>query len=153
MYLGNLIGQTVSFLVARYLFRQPIQKRISARWRHFDLIDTAIQREGAKLIFVLRLNPCIPYNILNYALGITAVPFFDYFWSSAIAIVPFVVASVYMGCLSNDVLELLEGGWSANGAMLLWLAASVVLLCGTLVYGFFVTRQSLTNALEVALSP
>jgi uncharacterized membrane protein YdjX (TVP38/TMEM64 family) len=153
VYFGNLIGQTISFVVARYFFREPVQKCISLRWRHFDLIDTAIQREGARLIFVLRLNPCIPYNILNYALGVTAVPFFDYFWASAVAIVPFVVAFVYMGCLSNDVLNLVEGGWSTNGAALPWITVSIFLLCGTLGYGFFLTRQALTNSLEVALSP
>lgn len=146
-----MIGQTVSFLLARHALQARMQRWVSARWQHFDLIDAAMQREGATLIFVLRLNPCVPYNVLNYALGLTSISFFDYTWSSAIAIIPFVASFVYMGCLSTNVMELAEGGWAANGAMLPWALVSAVLVCGTVGYGYWFTRKALADAIEGAM--
>ena len=153
VYAGNVLGQTAAFLLARYCFRDAVQRCVAARWRHFDVIDAAVQREGATLVCILRVNPCMPYTILNYALGLTRITFAAYSWSSALSIVPFVVAYVYMGCLSGNVMELLEGGWAAQGAMLPWALASSVLVCATVVYGFFVTKRALTDALEGALAP
>jgi uncharacterized membrane protein YdjX (TVP38/TMEM64 family) len=126
-----VLGQTVAFVLARHYLKSSIQECISSRWQHFGLLDTALQKEGATLVFVLRLNPCIPYNILNYALGLTSISMWTYTWSSAIAIMPFVVSFVYAGCLTTNVYELIEGGWSAQGSMLPWPFVSALILGGS----------------------
>ena len=153
VYLGNVIGQTVSFTLARHHSKSAIHDCISSRWKRFYLIDTAIKREGAALVFVLRLNPCIPYTVLNYALGLTSISLFQYSWSSAVSIVPFVVSFVYMGCLSTNVAELLDGGWAAHGHMLPWAMASGVFVVCTVVYGYWFTKRALADALEDAMTP
>jgi uncharacterized membrane protein YdjX (TVP38/TMEM64 family) len=153
VYIGNVIGQSISFILARYYFRAPIQRCISSRWKRFDLIDMAIRKEGATLVFVLRLNPCVPYNILNYALGLTSISLFEYSWSSAISILPYVVSFVYIGCLSSNVMELVEGGWAEHGAMLPWVVVSAVIVTASLVYGYWFTKRALTDALEEAMTP
>lgn len=153
VYVSNVVGQTASFLLARYCLRDAVERCVAARWRHFALLDAAVQREGPTLVFVLRLNPCIPYTVLNYALGLTRLSFASYSWASAIAIVPFVVAYVYMGCVSGNVVELLEGGWAAQGAMLPWALGSTALVVATIAYGWFFTKRALTDALEGAMTP
>lgn len=58
------------------------------RFPRWAAIDTALSREGWKLVALLRLSPLIPWNILNYALSITSLPLPTYAIASAFAVVP-----------------------------------------------------------------
>ena len=51
------------------------QGYLHSTWPTFPAIDHAIKKEGWKLVCLLRLSPVLPYNVLNYALAITPVPF------------------------------------------------------------------------------
>jgi uncharacterized membrane protein YdjX (TVP38/TMEM64 family) len=77
VFLGATLGSTFSFLVARYLARSAIEKRLAARPR-FRAIDRAVARQGLKIVFLVRLSPVFPYNLLNYGLGLTRVKLLDY---------------------------------------------------------------------------
>jgi hypothetical protein len=62
------LGATLAFLIARHGARAAIEKRIQGDER-FAAIDRAIGAEGLKIVFLLRLSPVFPFNLLNYSLG------------------------------------------------------------------------------------
>lgn len=48
---------------------------LRAKWKKWDILDTAIEREGWKLLLLLRLSPMVPYNLLNIAMATTKMHF------------------------------------------------------------------------------
>ena len=74
---GATLGASLAFLVARFIAREKIEA-IAQRNEKFRNIDRAIGKQGAKLIFLLRLSPVIPFNLSNYFYGLTAVKFWPY---------------------------------------------------------------------------
>jgi uncharacterized membrane protein YdjX (TVP38/TMEM64 family) len=71
---GATLGACLAFLVARFIARDKIQA-IAQRNEKFRRIDAAIGKQGAELIFLLRLSPVIPFNLSNYFYGLTGVRF------------------------------------------------------------------------------
>ena len=93
---GATIGAALAFLVARFIARDKIEA-IAQGNDKFRKIDNAIGRQGAKLIFLLRLSPVIPFNLSNYFYGLTAVKFWPYVVASWIGMMPGTFLYVYIG--------------------------------------------------------
>ncbi|MGH7513701.1 MAG: TVP38/TMEM64 family protein [Gemmatimonadales bacterium] len=102
------LGASLAFLVARYLARDLVERRLAGDER-FAAIDRAVGVEGRKIVFLLRLSPLVPFNLLNYALGLTRVGFADYLLASA-GMVPGTLLYVYYGKVAGDVARLTGGG-------------------------------------------
>lgn len=81
VFVAATLGASLAFLVARYLARGAIERRLEGDER-FRLIDQAIGEDGLKLVVLLRLVPFFPFVWLNYGLGLTRVRFRDYFLGS-----------------------------------------------------------------------
>jgi uncharacterized membrane protein YdjX (TVP38/TMEM64 family) len=69
-------------------------------------IDAAVEREGWKLVLLLRLSPVFPFNVLNYALSLTRVPFGTYVLASFIGMLPGTALYVYLGSLAPAAAQL-----------------------------------------------
>ena len=108
------LGASASFLVARYLARGAIERRLAGN-RRFAAIDAAIAGQGLKIVFLLRLSPVFPFNLLNYGLGLTRVRFLHYVLASA-GMIPGTILYVYYGKLAGDVARLAGGAGSGKGA-------------------------------------
>jgi len=149
VWLGSVLGQTLAFWVARYVFRELVSHQLLAKWPRFAHIDRALQHEGWRVICVLRLSPIVPHTVTNYVLGVTAVTLWTYTWSSALYVIPYTVLTVYVGCVSTDVVSLLNGSWAVGGpALLSWgVSSSAVVVVFLLVYGYRVTKRVMHNAL------
>jgi uncharacterized membrane protein YdjX (TVP38/TMEM64 family) len=89
-------GAAIAFLIARYLARHQIERQV-ARNPRFKRIDRAIGERGAKLVFLLRLSPLIPFNLSNYFYGLTSVKFWPYVLASWIGMLPGTLLYVYLG--------------------------------------------------------
>lgn len=100
--IGATIGATGAFLVGRYLARGWVEKRIEGNDK-FKAIDQAVAREGWKIVGLTRLSPVFPFNLLNYAFGITQVSFKNYFFPTWIGITPGTVLYVYLGSLAGSL--------------------------------------------------
>jgi uncharacterized membrane protein YdjX (TVP38/TMEM64 family) len=131
---GATLGASLAFLVSRYLARGPLEKRIGADPR-LSSMDEAIQKQGAKLIFLIRLSPVFPFNFLNYALGLTAVRLRDYAFASAVGMAPGTFMYVYAGYAAGQVamsasgtLQRGPGSYAMLGVGLLATAAVTVLV-------------------------
>jgi uncharacterized membrane protein YdjX (TVP38/TMEM64 family) len=109
---GATSGACVAFLIARYLGRDWVSRKMTgARWRKLD-VDVA--RHGWKIVALTRLIPLFPFNLLNYAFGVTRVRFFDYALTSFICMLPATIAYV---SLSSSVGQLLKGELSVEFAI------------------------------------
>jgi uncharacterized membrane protein YdjX (TVP38/TMEM64 family) len=94
-FAGASLGAAGAFLVARYLARGAVEKKIEGRPR-FEAIDRAVGMQGLKIVFLLRLSPVFPFNLLNYALGLTKVRFRDYL-VACLGMIPGTFLYVYYG--------------------------------------------------------
>ena len=99
------LGATAAFLVGRYFARDRVAKMIEGNAR-FRAIDEAVGREGWKIVGLTRLSPVFPFNLLNYAYGITKVSLRDYFLATWIGMIPGGVMYVYVGSLAGSLAEL-----------------------------------------------
>ena len=137
VFIAATIGAALAFLVARYVARQAIEDQIQDNAR-FAAIDRAVGREGLKIVLLLRLSPIFPFNLLNYALGLTGVRFTDYMIAS-IGMLPGTLLYIYSGKVAGDV-AMLAGGASVRGAAYYTVVA--LGLVATVVVTTLVTRTA-----------
>ncbi|MBD2346882.1 TVP38/TMEM64 family protein [Anabaena subtropica] len=101
VFIGATLGATAAFLVGRYLARGWVAKKIADNTK-FAAIDRAVGREGLKIVLLTRLSPIFPFNLLNYAFGITGVSLKDYFIGS-VGMLPGTIMYVYIGSLAGNL--------------------------------------------------
>jgi uncharacterized membrane protein YdjX (TVP38/TMEM64 family) len=106
---GSTLGAALAFLVARFIARDKIEA-IAQQNEKFRRIDGAIGKEGAKLIFLLRLSPVIPFNLSNYFYGLTGVRFWPYVVASWIGMMPGTLLYVYIGTAGKAAVAAAAGG-------------------------------------------
>jgi uncharacterized membrane protein YdjX (TVP38/TMEM64 family) len=104
VFVGAAIGATLAFLLGRYALRNWVTRRISANPK-FKAIDQAIAREGFKIVLLTRLSPLIPFNLLNYGLGVTQVSLKDYLLGF-VGVIPATLMYVYFGSLAGSLARL-----------------------------------------------
>lgn len=95
------IGATLAFLIGRYLSRDWVVQKLDKHPK-FKAIDLAVAKEGWKIVLLTRLSPIFPFNLLNYAFGVTQVSLKDYILGS-IGIIPGTVMYVYIGSLASNI--------------------------------------------------
>ena len=100
--IGATIGATAAFLIGRYVARDWVRRQLESN-RKFTAIDQAVGREGWKIVLMTRLSPVFPFNLLNYAFGLTAVRLRDYLLATWIGIMPGSVLYVYIGSLGGTL--------------------------------------------------
>lgn len=114
VFAGATTGAALAFLVARHLARSAIENKVAAHPR-FAAIDRAIGEQGRGIVLLLRLSPVVPFNLLNYALGLTKVRFADYLIASP-GMIPGTLLYVYYGQVIGDVAALASEVEVARGA-------------------------------------
>ena len=129
VFIAAVLGSSAAFFVARYVARSAIERRLAGNER-FANIDRAVGEQGLKIVFLLRLSPVFPFNLLNYGLGLTKVHFRDYFMAS-VGMLPGSLLYVYYGKLAGDVAALAGGAAVEKDTgyylvLLLGLAATIV---------------------------
>ncbi len=136
VFIAAVAGSSLAFLVSRYLARSAIERRLASNEK-FHAIDRAVGVHGRRIVFLLRLSPAFPFNLLNYALGLTSVRFADYF-AASVGMLPGTLLYVYSGKAVGDVAALAGGAAPERGASDLALLG--VGLVATAVVTVLVTR-------------
>lgn len=134
VFVAAVLGASAAFLAARYLARTMVERRLAGN-RRFVAIDRAVGVQGRKLVFLLRLSPVFPFNLLNYALGLTSVRFVDYVVAS-VGMLPGSFLYVYYGKLVGDLAALAGGAAVEKGAgyyLVLALGLTATIVATTLV--------------------
>ena len=112
--LGATLGSTAAFVLSRYIARAVVARKLEGD-RRFAAIDRAIERQGRRIVFLLRLSPFFPFNLLNYALGLTRVRLADYVVAS-LGMLPGTLLYVYSGKVAGELATLAGGAAAHHGA-------------------------------------
>lgn len=136
VFAGASLGAVLAFLVGRYLARDWVAQKIQ-RNSKFRAIDEAVGREGFKIVLLTRLSPVFPFNLLNYAFGITGVSLRDYALG-CVGMLPGTVLYVYLGSLAGNLATLGTETQAAN-PLLQWTVRGIG-FAATLAVTLYVTR-------------
>jgi uncharacterized membrane protein YdjX (TVP38/TMEM64 family) len=93
---GATIGATLAFLLARTVFRARVE-RMTAENPKFRALDRALTREGAKILWLVRLSGFPPFTWVNYAFGVTGVRLVPYVVITFLGIIPGTLAFTWAG--------------------------------------------------------
>src|ERR1700747_951581 len=118
-YASIAFASVLAFLAARYLLRDKIQPLLNRRPKYRKL-DRAVADDGWQVVVLMRLSPIVPFNLQNYALGVTAIPFLQYFPATLIGIAPGIAIYVYFGIFGKGLgngpsLATVPVVWTASG--------------------------------------
>ncbi len=107
--LAATLGACCAFLVGRFLARDWVESRLEAMPR-FRALDRAVARRGWLIVLLARLSVVIPYNLLNYALGLTNVRFGAYLCGTLVGMLPAIFLYVYLGSVAGSLASLEQTG-------------------------------------------
>lgn len=102
VWLGSTMGAAGAFLSGRFFVRGWVESKLAARPR-LRALDNAIARRGWLIVLLARLSIVIPYNLLNYALGLTRIGFGAYVLSTWVGILPACVVYLYLGSVTASL--------------------------------------------------
>lgn len=93
--IGSTLGATAAFLVARYASRELVEKWLEDN-EIFHRIDKGVEKQGWRMLMVTRMVPLFPFNLQNYAYGLTRIPLHTYVLVSWVAMIPGTIAYNFM---------------------------------------------------------
>jgi len=103
---GATLGAALAFLISRYIASDWIADKTGGRVR--QLIN-GVEGEGWRFVAFVRLVPLFPFNLLNYALGLTRIRFLHYLIASYIFMLPGTIAYTYIGYAGREAISGGEG--------------------------------------------
>ncbi|MCG3117740.1 MAG: DUF3047 domain-containing protein [Candidatus Manganitrophus sp. SA1] len=124
--IGSTLGAGLAFLVSRYFARGAVSEMLGERWKK---IDEGVARKGWVYVAITRLIPIFPFNLLNYAFGLTRIGFIPYLFTSWLFMLPGTAAYVIF---SSSLLDLLKG--QISPALLLGLLLIALVSLAPLFY-------------------
>lgn len=145
--IGSTIGCTAAFLVGKTIGRSYVASKLND-YPQFQAVSMATRRSGFKIVFLLRLVPLLPFNMLNYLLSVTPVGLGQYILASWIGMMPVTFVLVYIGTTIKDLSDVTHSWSEISTAYWILLATGLV---ASVVLIFLVTRiakRSLAKALE-----
>lgn len=121
---GATLGATASFLIARYLAADWVRRQAGGR---LERLIEGVEAEGWHFVAFVRLVPLFPFNLLNYALGLTRIPLTHYILASLVCMAPGTLAYAWLGYAGR---EAIAGNESAirYGLIALALLATIAFL-------------------------
>jgi uncharacterized membrane protein YdjX (TVP38/TMEM64 family) len=122
--IGATLGASLAFLVARYIAGDWVSKKAGGQLK--KIVD-GVDAEGWKFVAFVRLVPFFPFNLTNYALGLTRIGFLPYVVTSFICMAPGAIAYTWLGYAGR---EAVAGNSSAikYGLLTLGLLAAIAFL-------------------------
>lgn len=136
---ASVLGASAAFLLGRFTLRAAVERKMAGS-RRFAALQTAMRREGFKILVLVRLSPVFPYSVVNYAFGITPLSLGAYACGSWLAMLPGTFLYVYLGATVGD-LALLTSGAAPDAGAAGWVL-KLVGLFATVVVTVLVTRAA-----------
>ena len=124
VWIAATLAAALAFVVARYLARDVVR-----RWTEgspqLARIDAAVERHGWRILMVTRLVPLFPFNLQNFAYGLTRIPFWTYVGMTALCILPGTIAFTLAGGALSGGGNPARIGWTLTAAAVLIVAVSL----------------------------
>lgn len=138
---GATIGASLAFLTARYVARDWVAARLTGpKW---EKLDREVAQHGWKVVAFTRLIPAFPFNLLNYAFGLTKISFFPYLLATFVCMLPACIAFIVF---SSSLLGLIKGNVSPSALVGIGLIVLVSLI--PVVYRKYKGRQAIEASAE-----
>jgi uncharacterized membrane protein YdjX (TVP38/TMEM64 family) len=135
---ASVAGATAAFLIGRTFARDWARGK-AHRLPRFAALDRALEQKGFLIVLLTRLSPLFPFNLLNYAYGLTGVRLRDYVVASWIGMLPGTVLYVYVGSATASLAQVARGDVSAGrGGRILF----IIGLVATVAIAVLVTRMA-----------
>jgi|SRR6476469_122081 len=149
VFVASILGAVFAFAIGRYLCRDRVVKYMESHPK-FKALDRAVSQQGLKIVFLTRLCPLFPFNLLNYALGITQVSLKDYVLGS-FGMIPGTIMYVYSGSLVGEVAAIGTATVYASpqDSAVKWLI-NIISFLATVAVTVFITRIA-SKALEESI--
>lgn len=126
-FIGAILNCTLMFFLSRYVGRRQvealIEKKLDPVWQ--QRLQNLNSSGGFLLLIILRLIPAVPYNLINYAFGLSPMSYPTYIVASAIGIIPGTFAFINIGDKALDVAS--PDFWAAIGLLALLLVVTAAL--------------------------
>ena len=107
---GATLGAVLAFLVARYLASDWVQDRVEkGTGGRVERLVKGVEAEGWRFVAFTRLVPLFPFNLLNYALGLTRIPIVHYVAATYVFMLPGAIAYTYLGYAGREAAAGSEG--------------------------------------------
>jgi len=121
---GATIGATIAFVIARFVAGDWIARRSHGR---FQTLISGVDAEGWRFVALTRLVPIVPFNLLNYGLGLTGIPISHYVVATLACMIPGAAAYAWLGYAGRTAME---GDGAALRYGVIGLAALAVVVLG-----------------------
>src|SRR5262245_33936207 len=136
--IGSTAGAAAAFLVARTIGQTWVRRQMMGR-PMLDAVGRAVETEAFKVVLLTRLSPLFPFNVLNYAFGLSAVPFHTYVFGSWLGMLPGTLMYVYLGSAAQSVTALATGSVQRSSSQQVLFAGG---LAATIIVVTIVTRTA-----------
>ena len=100
LMIGAIIGTTATFLISRYFGRAIIEKMLKGKFKD---LDEKLAKNGFMTILFFRVIPLVPYEVLNYAGGLSRIKFKDYFFATFLGLIPGVIIAAFFGGTLGEI--------------------------------------------------
>ncbi len=104
VFIGSNLGAVLAFLLSRYLFKEAVIAKFGSNKKYKVLLQI-IGTHQVKFVILLRLCPLIPFNVLNYLLGITGIKVTRLLLGN-LGMLPGTVLYVYLGAASRNISQI-----------------------------------------------
>ncbi len=145
---GISAGAQGAFLAARLWARRWVEKKVADNQR-LAAIEKGLREEAFLIVALTRLSLIIPFNLLNYAYGVTSVRTRTHLVATTVGMLPAVALYVYLGTLARDLGQILSGEATPSD-LGYWLAAAGIAVIVILTW---VIHRAASRALERHLAP
>jgi len=145
--IASTLGACAAFLVGRTVARGWIEQKVAGNPK-FAAIDEAVGREAFKIVLLTRLSPIFPFNLLNYAYGLTRAPLGSYLLASWLGMLPGTLMFVYYGSAIGEVADL-AAGRKKDALDYVVFVVGLVLVVAVAVFVTHVARKALRQAVAL----
>eukprot|EP00741_Cyanophora_paradoxa_P020860 tig00021318_g20138.t1 len=141
VFVGETLGALLAFLLGRTLLADLVE-RLAQSHPKFLLMDRAIEQQGWRIVFLLRLSPILPFNVINYMLAVTKIRFHDYAMATAAGVFPSTWLFVYVGSTANDIADITKGlsGQDKTSQIVLMSVCTVLTIISVVLVTFYSKR-------------
>jgi uncharacterized membrane protein YdjX (TVP38/TMEM64 family) len=149
VFIAATLGATIAFWIGRNLARDWVAEKM-VDYPKFGAIDAAVAKNGFKIVLLTRLSPLFPFNVLNYAFGITQVSLKDYVLGS-IGMIPGTILYVYIGSLIGNIALIgTKNVLDPEAERLQWIAKIIgfIVTIGVTIYITRIAQKALNQTIE-----
>ncbi len=133
--IGATIGASLAFLLARTVMRRRIEALTASNGK-FRALDQAISSEGTKIVFLVRLAVVFPFTYINYAFGLTSIPFWRYVAATFLGIIPATAAFVFASSAATTAAT----GSASSLTRTVYIAGALVAILVSILIGRIATK-------------